>query len=128
MGGRQTTGLAVHGVLGRLECSEINGVLEDVYDGFADALGRFQVTALLDAMRAAHELSRQDGAHRAAADPREDMKLQVPNHLRRVPGRPLMILLSLCVPRAGHQFEGVQSRDALAFLIDTSGKIGRAHV
>ena len=58
--GWQAASLAVHEVLGRLECFNINGVLEDMHDGFANALGRPQVVALLDAMQAADELGWQD--------------------------------------------------------------------
>ena len=94
-------------------------MLEDMHDGFTNALGVLQMTALLDAMQAADEFGREDGAHRAFANPREDVQLQVTNHLRRVPGRPLMILLGPLMPRAGHQLEGVQPCDALAFLFNT---------
>ena len=69
-------------------------------------------------MQAADEFGRQDGGHRAVTDPRKDVELQVPNDLGRVPCRPEVILLGLSVPGAGHQFEGVATRDACALPLD----------
>jgi len=69
-----------------------------VLDGFAYALGSFQVAPFLDAMEAADDLRRLDGLDGPLTDPREDVDLQMPDDLLGVAIRPLTIVLRAAMP------------------------------
>ncbi|MDT4874829.1 hypothetical protein FQZ97_1101560 [compost metagenome] len=84
--------------------------------GFAHPLRRLQVAAFLDPVQASHHLRGRDGTHGQGTDPRKNVQLEVAHHFFGVAGRPLAILLGLCMPRAGGQFKGVETCNAVALL------------
>ena len=101
--------------------THVNSVLEGVLHSLPDALSRFQVAALLDAMEAAHQLGRLDGLHGQRTDPREDVQLQVPNYLFGVASGPLTVLLRLRMPGSRHHLERIEPRHPIALYLLPAG-------
>jgi hypothetical protein len=97
----QAAGVLVDEVFSRLQGADVHRVLVDVLDGFAHALGRFQIAAIFGSVQAAHDFGGQDGFDRLVTHPGEDVDLQMADDLFRVALRPFPVFLGAGVPGAG---------------------------
>ncbi|WP_291772252.1 hypothetical protein [Castellaniella sp.] len=81
---RQAARILVDEIFAGLQCAYVHGILVDMLDGLADALGRFEVASILRPVQALHDFRWEDRFDRLVAYPRKDVDFQVPDDFLRI--------------------------------------------